>query len=75
MACPSCGAAAGTPYRATAAADTIHLDMRCAACRHGWQVTGKASPPLLLLKPDRRCDANRARHDLEIAGQDAARSR
>ncbi|HEX6163989.1 MAG TPA: hypothetical protein VFZ31_11515 [Vicinamibacterales bacterium] len=59
MACPSCRAAAGMPYRATTSgADDVCVSIRCAACRHTWDESGQPAVPLMLVKPDRRRTAS-----------------
>ena len=59
MACPSCAAPAGTPYRATAEKDAIRVSLRCSNCAHSWESTGPAASPLMLVKPDRRRASDR----------------
>ena len=60
MACPTCGACAGTPYQASPEGDSIRVWLRCSACHHTWEITGQSSTPLMFPKPDRRHTAGGA---------------
>lgn len=43
--CPKCAGMTGSPYRATTAEEgLVKVDLRCAACRHEWQLFRSEAP-------------------------------
>jgi hypothetical protein len=56
--CPKCKAMTAMPFRAgTLPAGRTQVDLRCRDCGHEWME--EMTPPVLIVKPDRRTDAIR----------------
>jgi hypothetical protein len=54
MACPSCEAVAGTPYRVQTETPTLTLALRCGNCRHEWDISAPSPMLFVKAKHDRR---------------------
>jgi hypothetical protein len=54
LACPTCQALAGIPYRTTPDDQQLSIEVRCGQCLHEWTLSARSATLSLRRKPDRR---------------------